>query len=348
MKRMEMVRVWNWGRAACAGLLLVPAFALVACGGGGGGGDSTGTGSTGGGSGITAQGVVITSSNGSAVAAEALEVSTNTDAADGSTFVTGVQLPGSGGVQPMLLASAARSLIVKAPASPTLATGAAVTQACTGGGTLTMDSTASGSVPTAGDSFSITASSCTEADMVMNGSITITVVSGSYDPASPTYPKSITMRMVGNNFTVTGGGETMSFTGDVTMALTENSATSASVTMTSSSLTSMAGSHSVLLVNYSVSVTESSGGEELTVSASVQTSGLGATPVSYTITTVTPIRVSSTGQITAGSIKVTGSGSALLLTVTGTDTFSLQLDTNGDGGYESTSSVTRSQLQALL
>lgn len=353
MAKRESFGVWDRGRAALAALLLLPAFSLVACGGGGGGGG--GSSGFGGGGTITAAAIVVTNGNSQALAAEAVEVSSDTDAAAGSAFVTGVQVSGSDPIQPMLLARAGRTLAGKASTTGTLATGASATQSCGGGGSITFDVTSSGSgIPAAGDSYSFLASNCVETDgttsMVMNGRLTISVLSGSYDPASTVYPKSITMRMVTTNFSVSGGGETEVFNGDLTMALTETSATSASVVLTSSSLASTIGSHHVLVVNYSLSVTENSSGSTLSISTSVQTDNtrLGSTAVSYTVATVTPITVSSAGVVTAGSIKVTGANSALLLTVTGPDTFSVQVDGNGDGTYESTSSVTRSQLQALL
>ena len=350
------IRFWNFSRAMRAGLLCLPALALVACGGGGGGRSaSTGTG-TGGGSGTAVGAVVITTSNSQAVAAEALAASTNTDAAAaGSAFVTGVQVSDSSGPAPMLLAKAARSLVTK-PASGPLATGVITTQACTVAGTITADITTSNSTAlTAGDSFRFTANNCTErvdatTTMVMNGSMSITIVSGTYDPAATAYPKSVTMRIVSNNFSVTSGSQSEMFNGDLTMSLTESSATTASVTLSSASLTSKIGSHSVTLTNYSVQETESSTGSTLVVAGTVQTtnSRLASTAVTYTITTITPLAVSSTGSVTAGAIKVAGSGSALLLTVTSTDIFSLQVDTNGDGTYDSTSTVTRSQLQSQL
>ncbi|WP_427914164.1 hypothetical protein ACPWT1_04225 [Ramlibacter sp. MMS24-I3-19] len=355
------VRFGNWGRALRAGLLCVPALALVACGGGGGGGSAgtpvaTPTTTTSGGSGSTAVGaVVITSSNAQAVAAEALAASTNTDATAGSAFVTGVQVSGGSGPRPMLLTKAARSLVTKPSVGP-LATGVATTQACTAGGSITEDMTVSGTNGlTAGDAFTFTANNCTESidsttTVVMNGTMSITIVSGTYDPAATTYPKSITMRIVSTNFSMKTGSETETFNGDLTMSLTEESATSSSVTVSSSSLSSTVGSHSVTLTNYSVKETESPTGSTLAVSGTVQTSNgrFASSEVTYTITTPTPLAVSSTGSVTAGAIQVTGSGSALLLTVTSTDTFSLQVDTNGDGTYDSTSTVTRAQLDSQL
>jgi hypothetical protein len=325
-------------------LLVIPALVLSACGGGGGGG-STAT---------TAPPVAITTSNAQAVAAEASEVSTNTDAAAASGFVTGVQISGGGGPNTMLLATAARKLVAKAPASGSMATGAAVSEACTSGGTITVDATVSGSgIPTAGDSFRITANNCTESDgttsIVMNGSMTIAIVSGSYDPASTVYPKRVTMRIVTSNFSISGGGETEVFNGDLTIALTEN-ATSASVTLSATSLSNNIGSHTVTVTNYTMQVDETSTATVTSVAATVQTnnSRLGSSPVSYTISTITPISVNSTGVVTAGSIKVTGANSNLVLTVIGSDSYSLQVDTNGDGTFESTSTVSRADLEAQI
>lgn len=354
MKASNKTNRFNpWGRALRAGVLCVPALVLVACGGGGGGSTAAATGAS---SSPAATAVVITSSNAQAVAAEALTASTNTDAASaGSAFVTGVQVSGGSGPRPMLLAQAARSLVSK-PAVGPLATGVATTRACTVAGSITEDVTVSSSAGlSAGDAFTFTANNCTENidsthTMVMNGSMSISIVSGNYDPAGTTYPKSITMRIVSNNFSMTGGGVSETFNGDLTMSLTENSATSASLTLSSSSLSSTVGTHGVTLTNYSVQETESATGSTLAVSGTVQTSNsrLASTTVTYTITTITPLTVSSTGSVTAGTIKVEGSGSSLLLTTTGPDTFTLKVDTNGDGTYDSTTTVTRSQLDAQL
>lgn len=332
---------------------LLVSLVLVACGGGGGGSGGGGAGA----GGSTATAVVITSSNSQALAAEALTAASNTDAASGASFVTGVQVSGgSTGFNAALLGAAARKLVSMAPPASALATGVTTSQtlACTSGGSLTMTANMSGGAAiVAGDSMQITANNCTEslggASEVMNGSITITFLAG-YDPASTAYPKTLSVRIATQNFSISSssGGEV--FNGDVTMTLTENSATSFTVSITSNSLSTTVGTHSVTLINYTVNAEEINGGKVITMSATVETSNsrLGSTPVSYQVATVTPITVSSTGVITSGSVKVTGNGSSLLLTVTSADTFTLQVDSNGDGTYESTSTVTRSQLQAVL
>lgn len=339
------------GRALRAGLVCVPALALVACGGGGGGGTpAPAPGPT------TAAAVTITATNAQAVAAEALAASTNTDAAAaGSAFVTGVEVSGGTAPNPMLLAKAAQSLVAKPPTAP-LAAGVTTTQACTLGGSITADVTkANSAMLSAGDSFKFTANNCTErvnttTTMVMNGSMSITIVSGTYDPAATTYPKSVTMRIVSSNFSIASAGVGESFNGDLTLSLTETSATSASVSLSSTSLSSTVGSRNVTLTNYSVQATETSTQSTLTVSGTVQTNNtrLASTAVTYTITTLKPLVMSSTGSVTSGAIKVTGANSALQLTVTSTDTFLLQVDTNGDGVYDSSTTVTHSQLNAQL
>jgi hypothetical protein len=341
-------------------LLVIPMF-VAACGGGGGGGTpaaSAGGDTASGAPWAAATALAVTISNAPALAAEAMEVATNTDAAESGGFAMAVEVSGTGGAGgtgPKRLADAARKLLAKAQGSGTLVTGVAAQQACSLGGTLTVDGSSSGSaVLSAGFWAEMIASNCTEGDgvnnVVMNGRIKMSIVSGSYDPASTVYPKSFTMRIETTNFTVSGGGESEKFNGDLTVAFTETSEFAGSLAMSANSLTSEIGSHTVFMSNYSLSVQEDGSSSTMTITASVQTnnSRLGSSPVSYSITTVTPLTVSSTGVVTAGSIKVTGAGSTLLLTVTDSDTFSLQVDTNGDGSYDDTSTVTRSQLQALI
>jgi hypothetical protein len=159
------------------------------------------------------------------------------------------------------------------------------------------------------------------------------------------------MRIVAKDFSITAGGETEVFTGDTTLTVNETSATSVSVSVTSNSLArNLGGSHSLTLTNYSLNTTETLGGTEITMSATVETtnSRLGSGTFTYTVATVAPLTVSSAGVITAGSIKVTGSGSVLLLTANGNDAFTLQVDTNADGIFDSSSAVTRTDLQALI
>ena len=120
--------------------------------------------------------------------------------------------------------------------------------------------------------------------------------------------------------------------GDLTLSLVEHSASVASITLTANTLTSSVGGHSVTLTNYSHKVDVSGTNTVIQMSATVETtsSRLGSSPTSYTISTPTPIRLDASGAYVSGSVLVTGNGSALLMTVTGTNTFQLQVDGNGD------------------
>lgn len=350
-RSIESIRGWSCVRVLRAGVSSAAALALLACGGGGGGGGDAP-------SVPSATALVITSANAPSVAAEALETSTSTDAASAAgQFVTGVQVDagsGSGG-HPQLLASATRTLLAKPRTAGPVAAGAVVSQACSGGGTVTVDATTSGaSYLVAGDSLGISASNCVESvdgtTVVMNGSMSIAITSGSYDPSSFVYPKSVTMRIVSRSFSAAvSGGPTEVFDGDLTLALTETSATTGSLTATATSLTSTVGSHRITLSDYRLQAAQTATGSTLSVSTNVETNNarLGSTPVRYSLATETPVTVSSSGAVTGGSIRVSGSNSSMVLLVTATDTFSLQVDTNGDGTADSTRAVTLADLQAL-
>ena len=349
--RIASVGEWSCARVLRVGASCGAALALLACGGGGGGGGDAP-------SAPSATGLVITSANAPSVAAEAPETSTSTDAASAAgQFVTGVQVDAGsgGGSHPQLLAGAARPLLAGPRTPGPAAAGAVVSEACSGGGTVTVDATTSGAPYTvAGDSLSISASQCVEsvdgATIVMNGSMSIAITSGSYDPGSLVYPKSVTMRIVASNFS-TGipGGPTEVFDGDLTLALTETGTTTGSLTATAASLTSTVGSARITLSDYRLQAAQTSTGSTLSVSAQVETNNarLGSTAVRYGLATETPVAVSSSGAVTAGSIRVSGTNSSLLLLVTATDTFSLQVDTNGDGTADSTRAITLADLQAL-
>jgi hypothetical protein len=53
-------------------------------------------------------------------------------------------------------------------------------------------------------------------------------------------------------------------------------------------------------------------------------------------------------DFTGGSFRVAAAGSSLVVTVTATNTFRLEADTNGDGIVDATSTATLDELHALL
>lgn len=338
-------------RLALAALLSAPLVLLSACGGGGGGGDSTPP--------VVATQVAITSTNQKLVAADALDSATNVDAArSGSSFVTGVQID-TGAVtgDTMRLASVARVLAAKAPASLAQATGVALNETipCSSGGSMTVSGNVSGgNAIVQGDQVTISTNNCIESvygvTSTMNGSLSIRITAGSFDPNLPSYPSHITMAIVATNFSITINGQTESSNGDMLIDLTETSATVSSATVSGSSLASTGG-RSYTLKNYSQQVGMDNGATTYRVSATVEaTNGrLGSGTLSYTVSMPSAMTTDASGQYTAGSLKVVGASNAsVLLTVTAANTLKLELDANGDGTYEASTTVTLTELRAQL
>lgn len=337
-------------------LLVVPVLLLSACGGGGGGG--------GGGSSTTVTGLVITSANSKAVAADALDNSTdNTTAQAGTSLVTGVQVDDGSSPGPRKLASVGRALLGMLPARSAVATGVAIDQsgACAISGSIRLTGNmadATGNTLNAGDQITLTASSCRAVvdgqDTTVNGTLAIAVNSGSFNGSAVTYPTRIVMTFTTTNFSVVAGGETTVSNGDLRIDLNMLSATSEDIVLSGTSLsgshTSSSGTRSSTLKNYNVSIQVRGTTLTETIAATVESSNsrLGSGVVSYTISTVTPLEYSEAGDVSSGVLKVTGSNSALLLTVTSTNNFKVETDANGDGTYESSTTSTRTELESLL
>lgn len=330
---------------ARASLLCLPALLLAACGGGGGGGG----GDDGGSGGSTVSGVVITSTNAKAVAADAVEVAADGQYAEGGTsLVLGAQVDAGSGGGALRLTDVGRRFMTMTPAGGSLATGVAVDQTVNcDSGTLRLTGEVSDSGFTAGNTVNYTASSCKLGTMTMNGSMTIKLLSGSISQAS-TFPFSLSMQVTVADFSIADGTGTETINGDMKIDISASSATSETLSVSGSSLAT-SGGHTAVLKDYTVSMSVSGSVTTQSVSGTVETtnSRIGGT-VSYTISTVTAITYTDSGSVTGGAIKVSGAGSTLLVTVTGADSFKLEIDANGDGVYETTQTTTRSELAALL
>jgi len=273
--------------------------------------------------------------------------------------VTAVQVETGGASNALLLAAVARDLLSKST-GPALATGATVTRNCQFGGTLVVtDTSASATVATAGDQFSVVANNCldplgnTGTQVLLNGTMTLTVVSGSFDSSSTTFPKNVTLRLVATSFSVTQGGVKSTSNGDLTIGIAEPSASNSNLSLSSASLGNTVEksgvSHTITLKDYTHSVNVTSTQATVSITATVESNNVrfGSGVFNYQLSTLSPIVISSSGY-TSGGLKVAASHSGLQLSVVPTNNFSLQVDTNGDGGFESTSGVSRAQLEALI
>lgn len=323
---------------------------LAACGGGGGDGGSPTP---------TAAALAITSANQHAVAADALDSATDISTAQaGAALVTGVQVATASGAASLQLASAARKLVGMVPGSPASAMGVAISRTlpCTQGGTLQITGDVSGaSGVLAGDSVTFFANACQEmvdnVPTVMNGSLSITIVAGSYDSSHVVYPAHLVMSLVASRFQIATPSGTDLTDGDLRMDLTDSSSTSASMILSGAALTNSftagAATHASTLLDYHQTVTVNGSVVTDDVSAGIDTNNPHLGHVTYQLATTTPL-TQTAGAFTGGSLKVVGSHSALLLTVAGADAFSLQLDANGDGSYEGSTPTTVTELQSRL
>ncbi|AMO23009.1 hypothetical protein GCM10027034_45680 [Ramlibacter solisilvae] len=333
------------------------ALTLAGCGGGGGGSNPAPAPAP------APAALTMTSANSKAVAADALENAAGNPAAEaGASLATGVQVEGAGAPSATLqLAAAARKLASLVPAQTPLATGVAINESipCSGGGTLTISGNVSGGdALVAGDNVTLGATNCRETVdgvlQTMSGSMTLQITSGSMANAN-VYPFHIVMSMTMNAFSIAGGGVTNRADGDLQLDVTASSATAdvtvLSGTSLSSTTTNSLGTRKGTLKNYRQSMTRQGTIVSTDVTATIEStnSRLGTGTVRYDLSTPAPlVSNASTGAYTAGSMKIVGSNSALLVTVSASNTFSVQVDGNGDGTYESSSSATLSELQALL
>jgi hypothetical protein len=343
-------------RCTFVALFCAPLLALTGCGGGGGdGGTSADT--------PAQASLVITAANAKPVAADALDSATDISAArSGSSFITSAQVePAAAAASPALrLARAATTLAAKSSAASGLVLGVAVNETlpCSQGGSVTVTgNVASRDSFAVGDSVTLTSAGCRElidgVTTAMSGSITLGITGGSFAPGSG-FPRHVVMTIRATSFAVSVGAETSTSTGDMSLDLTENSSDSTSVVLTGAALgnqvTTSTGSRSFTMRGYRQALAISGSTTSYSVTGDIETnnSRLGTGVVSYHLGTPTALVASSAGAFSGGSLRVDGNASALLLTVTGTDTFQLQVDANGDGTFDASSTVTLAGLRALL
>lgn len=329
------------------------AVLLAACGGGGDSGSDGG--------GPAPVGLAITSTNATAAAGDGLTNSTNTAAAQaGAGVVTGVQVEETAAIAPppalAIVALARKAAAAGLPAN--LVTGVAIDQTvnCTGGGTMRVTGNVqSGNGLTAGDQITVSAANCREtvegAMTTMNGAMQLQIVSGS---VGSTFPFQVTMQTTTQNFSVAAGTTSTRTNGDMRMALSATSATLVSMVNTGDSIatavTGTAGSLTATWKNYRQEISTTATTVTTALGAVIETrnSRIGSGTVRYTLTTPTHFVSSTNGTISAGVLQMVGVNSQLRLSVTAANTFSLQVDADGNGTYESTSTKTLAELGALL
>jgi hypothetical protein len=319
------------------------ALSLAACGGGGSGASSTGTPAA-------VQGGITPSNYQSAAANAVNAVGPLVDIQDVGSMVVGVQA--DGGAQG--LADTTVGLYKHALAlNPKLVTGVQMTQPCDLGGTMSIDTTNTGSSIRAGDTAKISANNCRFADIPMvNGAMSLTITSVTGDPVSSNN-YSLGMAVKFDNFNVTEGAVRTGLSGDLNIAYSQAGTSTVNAGITGQSLTvsqtggGAAGTYQ--LSQYDIKVVTANGNASLSgkYTMSGNSSSVGGS-FSYTAQTLQPLVVAfGSSYPSSGALIVRGTPATVTLTALNSNNVRVDYSEKGDGVVTATNTLTWTALSAL-
>jgi hypothetical protein len=272
-----------------------------------------------------------------------------------------VQVQGSSTQGSMLLPAVVRAVVPQITSLP-VAAGVLIDQtaACLGNqGSLHITGSSSSSTAlVAGDTLTIDANACVSTvdgvQATLNGQLKFEILSGSFpDRAVP--PFHIVMKVTATGLSIRTATTLATSNGDETIDWNSTSTTAETLVVSGASLasgqTTSSGFHTTTLANYRQAVAVNGTGMTASLGATITSDNpkLGPNGGLYTISTPQDLRwTTSSTAPTSGSVKVVGAGnSALLVTFSATGA-TVQVDANGDGTYESSTTATAAQLKALL
>lgn len=311
------------------------AAVLTACGGGGGDSGTPGAGNT---------AAALTASNYTVAAQEAL--SSALQLTDTSGFVIGAD---ARTVSEWRLTQQAlaigRTAWARAAARPQVVAGAVTTEtlACENGDgsmTVRLDDANSNGTPDAGESFDVTATNCRIAGATANGRLSAVVrrAQGDIDGSVYTFVVAVTF----DNFAVVDAAGTFSGSGTIEVALEGTGPDAGSATLAASNFTATARYGTTVSTRTLVSLTlrESHRGSgsaavsTLTVEGTLLSSALDGKAI--TLVTLTPLtRLGTAPYPSSGALRVDGAnGSNVRITAQSATTVFLELDADGNGSYE--------------
>lgn len=321
--------------------MVLSASFLAACGGGGGDG---GTAST-----VATPTAVLNSSNQNLAAQD-------TSSASFMPLLGAQTLTGAQTTDESVLFDIARAQMDKLPiymanaqANNTL-TGVIHSQsvACSNGGTLTVSANDAdnNSAASAGDTLTISSNGCVEAVGTLSGSIDFVINSASGTFGSTNYSAGMTMAF--SNFSVASSQFSAQVSGNLTFSVTANGVNTISATVSTPSL-AVSGTYAGVtrtrsLTNYSATFARTPSPTytyttSYTLSGLLASSSFSSQAISFA--TPTPMVTRYTDDYpSSGVLLITGaSNSKIRLTALSNTQVSEELDANGDGTYESNTTV---------
>lgn len=334
-------------RSFCAPTTLAMSLLLSACGGGGGSTASSTNGTA------PATLASINQENFQTVAATAtapvgdlMDLNITT-----SVLVSGVEVSQS----PVSLASASSEIYKRfhGKGSP-LPTGVAVTEPCSGGGSVAIDETTASSVTfTVGDRATFTFTNCKESNLqTLNGVVAFRIAALSGNLNSTTYNFGLATTF--DNFSFTEVAKKQTISGDLLVSFSQNGTSTVNTGISGNSLTvtnavSGTTASTYQLTAYTLNSAEASG--VISMSGKYALSGsstkLGGN-FAYDVQILQPLILSSsTGDPLSGSFIVRGAPATV--TVTALDATSVRIDysAKGDGVVSSTNTLTWSAFDQL-
>ncbi|WLI90646.1 hypothetical protein Q4S45_05875 [Massilia sp. R2A-15] len=336
-------------RGTSLSLCIASLLMLASCGGGGGSASAPAPGAP------VSTLSPISASNSTQVASNAYAANGSIgDSSTGvSSLLTGVSVDGKApGVVNPALALLKRSYAGGAPA---LLTGvsSSQTQACAGGGTITVSGTAAGSNgPANGDKFSITANNCVEAGTTMNGAISMTFsnISGNL---FGTGAGAATMDMTFTDFTVAEGTTSATVAGDMKLVMSQTAAGTVSLAISGTSLQSIERKGGVKVSDFRLSnytATVSGSGNTFSVSTNYALTGTFGSlgQLSVTVSTLQPFVVGDSGVPSSGSMIINGAASSVTATVVPGNKVRLDYSAKGDGVITQTNTIAWTAFVASL
>jgi len=222
------------------------------------------------------------------------------------------------------------------------------TESCDGGGFINVvgnDANNSGDVD-AGDSFSITAYSCSFEGVVLDGNLGFVIDSLAGSFGFPPYSLATTIAL--NDLRLTSGAMTETARGNYTLAATVTGPDSGIYSMDVSTLTTSGTyadeSFSRTLTNYAISSSETLGATTLEASGILNTAVLQSNPL--VTETVIPFASSSAEDYpSVGRMVLSAAlGGKVRLTAVSAANVLVELDANGDGAYEVSTTLPWSEL----